>query len=146
MPRVLLVEDNDLNRDMLQRRLARRGYEVVLAINGAEALAVARAGNVDLLLMDLRLPDVSGWDVTRRLRGDEETKTLPIIALTAHARPSDRQEALDAGCDEYDTKPVDMPRLLEKIERLLRARGITPPASSAGGDGQPTQNGGNQNA
>jgi two-component system cell cycle response regulator DivK len=119
MSKILLVEDNELNQDMLRRRLARRGYDVVTAENGAQALAAAEKEPFDLILMDLRLPDISGWDVTRQLRARSANRSLKIIALTAHAMEGDRQSALDAGCDDYDTKPVDMTRLTEKIAKLL---------------------------
>ena len=121
MPRILLVEDNELNRDMLSRRLARKGYEVVLAGDGAEGVAAATAGRPDLVLMDMSLPVLDGWEATRRLKAAPETRPIPVIALTAHAMSSDREKALEAGCDDYDTKPVELPRLLGKIERLLRA-------------------------
>jgi len=119
MPKILLVEDNEMNRDMLSRRLARRGHEVVTADNGAQALTAAEKEKFDLVLMDLRLPDISGWEVTKQLRARSANQALKIIALTAHAMEGDRQAALDAGCDDYDTKPVDMVRLTEKIARLL---------------------------
>ena len=121
MPKILLVEDNELNRDMLSRRLARKGYEVVLAGDGAEGVAAATAGRPDLVLMDMSLPVLDGWEATRRLKVVPETRSIPVIALTAHAMSSDREKALEAGCDDYDTKPIELPRLLEKIERLLRA-------------------------
>jgi len=119
MTKILLVEDNELNRDMLKRRLMRRGYEIVTAENGAEALSAAASQKFDLILMDLRLPDISGWDVTRQLRAKSANGSMKIIALTAHAMEGDRQAAIDAGCDDYDTKPVDMVRLMAKIARLL---------------------------
>ena len=121
MAKILLVEDNELNRDMLSRRLARKGYEVVLAGDGAEGVAAAAAGRPDLVLMDMSLPVLDGWEATRRLKAAPETRSIPVIALTAHAMSSDRERALESGCDDYDTKPVELPRLLEKIERLLRA-------------------------
>jgi CheY-like chemotaxis protein len=121
MPKILLVEDNELNRDMLSRRLVRKGYEVVLAEDGAQGVAAATAGRPDLVLMDMSLPVLDGWEATRRLRAAPETRSIPVIALTAHAMSSDREKALEAGCDDYDTKPIELPRLLEKIERLLRA-------------------------
>jgi CheY-like chemotaxis protein len=121
MPKILLVEDNELNRDMLSRRLMRKGYEVVLAGDGAEGVAAATAGRPDLVLMDMSLPVLDGWEATRRLKAAPETRSIPVIALTAHALSSDREKALEAGCDDYDTKPIELPRLLEKIERLLRA-------------------------
>lgn len=119
MPKILLVEDNDMNRDMLSRRLIRKGYEVVLALDGEEGMAKAESESPDLILMDMSLPLVDGWEATRRIKASEDLNAIPIIALTAHAMPTDRDKALEAGCDDYDTKPVDLPRLLEKIERLL---------------------------
>jgi two-component system cell cycle response regulator DivK len=119
MARILLVEDNELNRDMLSRRLNRRGFEVLIAENGERALALASEQMPDLVLMDMSLPVIDGWEATRRLKADPATAALPIIALTAHAMASDRERALEAGCDDYDSKPVDLPRLLEKIEKLL---------------------------
>ena len=121
MPKILLVEDNELNRDMLSRRLARKGYDVVLAEDGAAGVAAATAGRPDLVLMDMSLPVLDGWEATRLLKAAPETRSIPVIALTAHAMSSDREKALEAGCDDYDTKPIELPRLLEKIERLLRA-------------------------
>jgi CheY-like chemotaxis protein len=120
-PRILLIEDNELNRDMLRRRLERRGYDVAEAVDGLAGLAAAKASCPDLVLMDLRLPDIDGREVTRRLRSDPATARVPVIALTAHAMEGDREAALEAGCDDYDTKPVDLARLVGKIERLLRA-------------------------
>ena len=121
MAKILLVEDNELNRDMLSRRLARKGYEVLLAEDGAKGVAVAAAERPDLVLMDMSLPVLDGWEATRRLKGDPGTRAIPVIALTAHAMSTDREKAKEAGCDDYDTKPVELERLLEKIERLLRA-------------------------
>ena len=121
MAKILLVEDNELNRDMLSRRLARKGYEVLLAEDGARGVAAAAAERPDLVLMDMSLPVLDGWEATRRLKAAPETRPIPVIALTAHAMSSDREKALEAGCDDYDTKPVELPRLLGKIERLLRA-------------------------
>lgn len=121
MTRILVVEDNELNRDMLSRRLSRRGYEVVLAGDGREGLALAREMRPDLVLMDLSLPVLDGWETTRQLRADEELKGTPVIALTAHAMQGDRETALEAGCDDYDTKPVDFARLMGKIEALIGA-------------------------
>lgn len=121
MTRILLVEDNEMNRDMLSRRLARRGFEVLIAENGERALAVAGAERPDLVLMDMSLPVIDGWEATRRLKADPETAAIPVIALTAHAMEADRQRAMEAGCDDYDSKPVDLARLLGKIERLLGA-------------------------
>jgi CheY-like chemotaxis protein len=119
--KILIVEDNEMNRDMLSRRLARRGYEVVVAVDGAEGLARARAERPALILMDMSLPVIDGWEATRRLKADPETAAIPIIALTAHAMTSDRDKALEAGCDGYETKPVELPRLLEVMEKLLGA-------------------------
>jgi len=120
MPRILLIEDNEMNRDMLSRRLARRGYEVVIAVDGAEGLAMARRETPDLILMDMSLPEMDGWETTRRLRSDEAIRHIPVIALTAHAMAGDRDKAIEAGCDDYDTKPVDLAQLQEKIDALLR--------------------------
>jgi two-component system cell cycle response regulator DivK len=114
--RILLVEDNEMNRDMLSRRLRRRGYEVTAAGDGLEAIEKARPDVVDLILMDLSLPLLDGWQATRRIKAVPETRSIPIIALTAHAMPGDRERALDAGCDDYDTKPIDFNRLVDKIE------------------------------
>jgi two-component system cell cycle response regulator DivK len=119
MAKILLVEDNEMNRDMLSRRLERRGYEVVIAVDGGEGVAMARSENPDLILMDMSLPVVDGWEATRQLKAAPETGTIPIIALTAHAMSGDREKAIEAGCDDYDTKPIDLPNLLEKIETLL---------------------------
>lgn len=119
MPKILLVEDNEMNRDMLSRRLARRGYEVSLAEDGEEGLARAREEVPALILMDMSLPVLDGWEATRRLRADPELSGIPIIALTAHAMSGDREKAMAAGCDDYDTKPIDLARLLAKIESLL---------------------------
>ena len=119
MPKILLVEDNDMNRDMLSRRLIRKGYEVVIALDGQEGVAMAESESPDLILMDMSLPLIDGWEATRRIKATEQLNTIPIIALTAHAITTDRDKALEAGCDDYDTKPVELPRLLEKIERLL---------------------------
>ncbi len=119
MRRILLVEDNEMNRDMLSRRLQRKGYEIVIAIDGAQGVTLAQTVSPDLILMDLSLPVLDGWEATRQLKADPATKHLPIIALSAHAMAGDREKALEAGCDDYDTKPVELPRLLEKIEALL---------------------------
>ncbi|MDQ2987361.1 MAG: response regulator [Armatimonadota bacterium] len=119
MSRILLVEDNEMNRDMLSRRLERKGYEVVLAVDGPSGVEMALTQAPDLILMDMSLPVLDGWEVTRRLKADIATKHIPVIALTAHAMSSDREKALEAGCDDYDTKPVELPRLLGKIEALL---------------------------
>lgn len=119
MAKILLVEDNAMNRDMLSRRLVRSGYVVVMAVDGCEGIAVAQAERPDLILMDLSLPGIDGWEATRRLKSDDATRRIPVIALTAHAMSSDRQRAIEAGCDEYDTKPVHYQRLLTKIEKAL---------------------------
>ena len=123
MSKILLVEDNETNRDMLSRRLLRRGYDVVLAVDGESGLVLARSEAPDLILMDMSLPVLDGWEATRRLKAASATQRIPVIALTAHAMSSDRDRALEAGCDDYDTKPVELPRLLEKIEALLTATG-----------------------
>lgn len=122
MPRILLVEDNEMNRDMLSRRLLRKGYEVIMAVDGQEGVDLGRRERPDLILMDMSLPVLDGWEATRQLRAAAETRSTPIIALTAHALSTDRERAIDAGCDDFDTKPVELPRLLGKIEALL-ARG-----------------------
>jgi CheY-like chemotaxis protein len=119
---ILLVEDNEMNRDMLARRLARRGFEVIVALDGAEGLEVARQRLPDLILMDMELPHLDGWEVTRRLKTEAPTRRIPIIALTAHAMTGDRERALAAGCDDYDTKPLEFDRLLGKIHALLGVR------------------------
>lgn len=119
MTRVLLVEDNDMNRDMLSRRLRRRGFEVLIATDGAQGLAMAAAEKPDVILMDMSLPVLDGWEATRRLKAAPDTAGIPVIGLTAHAMATDRDKCLEAGCDEYDTKPVELSRLLDKIERLL---------------------------
>jgi CheY-like chemotaxis protein len=122
MPRLLLVEDNEMNRDMLSRRLQRKGYEVTLALDGQQGIDMAREQKPDLVLMDMSLPVVDGWEATRRLKAEEATRDIPVIALTAHAMAGDREKALEAGCDDYDTKPIELPRLLGKIEALLQKR------------------------
>ena len=119
MAKILLVEDNELNRDMLTRRLVRHGYSVVVAVDGEQGVAMATSEAPDIVLMDMSLPLLDGWSATRRLREQPETKGLPIIALTAHAMAGDREKALEAGCNDYDTKPVELPRLLGKIAALL---------------------------
>ena len=119
MAKILLVEDNELNRDMLSRRLIRRGYEVVMAVDGEEALASAAREQPNLILMDMRLPKIDGWEATLRLKADPSLCAIPVIALTAHAMAGDRERALEAGCDEFDTKPIEFERLLAKIEGLL---------------------------
>ena len=119
MPKVLLVEDNEMNRDMLSRRLVRRGYEVVFAVDGQQGIDMAASESPDIILMDLSLPVIDGWEATRRVKAQAATKNIPIIGLTAHAMSDDRDKAIDAGCDEYDTKPVELERLIGKMERLL---------------------------
>lgn len=116
---LLVVDDNEMNRDMLSRRLMRKGHEVAMATDGREGVDMARSGEYDIVLMDMSLPEIDGWEATRRLKQAAETQALPIIALTAHAMAGDRDKALEAGCDDYDTKPIDLPRLLGKIEALL---------------------------
>jgi CheY-like chemotaxis protein/anti-sigma regulatory factor (Ser/Thr protein kinase) len=119
MPRLLLVEDNEMNRDMLTRRLERKGYHVMVAIDGAEAIAKARGELPQVILMDMSLPVLDGWEAARRLKEDAATRRIPVIALTAHAMAGDREKALAAGCDDFDTKPIDLQRLLGKIEHQL---------------------------
>jgi CheY-like chemotaxis protein len=121
MAKILIVEDNEMNRDMLSRRLIRRGYEVVMAVDGEEGITAAKAEYPDLILMDMSLPVIDGWEATRRLKAEPNTRTIPVIGLTAHAMAGDREKVIDAGCDDYDTKPVELPRLLQKIEALLDA-------------------------
>jgi two-component system cell cycle response regulator DivK len=122
MARILLVEDNEMNRDMLSRRLVRRGYQVLLARDGQEGLEAARTQAPDLILMDMSLPVMDGWEATRRLKDASETAGIPVVALTAHALSDDREKATRAGCDAYETKPVELPRLIETIEQLLQRR------------------------
>ena len=119
MAKILLVEDNEMNRDMLSRRLERRGYDVALAVDGRDGIEKAQSGDFDLVLMDMSLPEIDGWEATRQIRAQPATEKLPIIALTAHAMAGDREKALEAGCDDYDTKPIEFKRLLSKIEALL---------------------------
>jgi two-component system, cell cycle response regulator DivK len=121
MVRVLIVEDNEMNRDVLSRRLASRGYELLLAIDGLRGLAMAQADCPDLILMDLGLPGIDGWECARRLKANPATRHIPIIALSAHAMVGDREKALEAGCDEFDTKPIDFAGLLVKMERVLES-------------------------
>jgi CheY-like chemotaxis protein len=128
MPKILLVEDNELNRDMLSRRLERKGFEVSIAVDGRQGVAKALEGAYDLILMDMSLPEIDGWTATRQLRADPRTQSVPIIALTAHAMAGDREKAIGAGCDDYDSKPVEFSRLLAKIEARLSAK--SPPGSS----------------
>jgi CheY-like chemotaxis protein len=119
MPKILLVEDNEMNRDMLSRRLARNGYEVSIAIDGQQGADMAMSERPDLILMDMSLPVIDGWEAVRRIKANDATRRIPVIALTAHAMSGDREKALEAGCDDYDTKPVELPRLLGKIAALL---------------------------
>jgi two-component system, cell cycle response regulator DivK len=120
MPRILLVEDNDMNRDMLSRRLIRNGYEVSLAVDGQQGADMALSERPDLILMDMSLPVVDGWEATRRIKANDATRRIPVIALTAHAMSGDREKAMEVGCEDYDTKPVEMSRLLGKIAALLK--------------------------
>jgi two-component system, cell cycle response regulator DivK len=119
MTKVLLVEDNEMNRDMLSRRLIRRGFQVVFALDGQQGIDLARSDRPDIILMDMSLPVIDGWEATRRLKSDDATRSVPVIGLTAHAMSGDREKAIEAGCDDYDTKPVELDRLIGKIERLL---------------------------
>jgi CheY-like chemotaxis protein len=119
MTKVLLVEDNEMNRDMLSRRLTRRGFEVVFAMDGKQGVALAQSEQPDVILMDMSLPVMDGWEATRRVKADAATRSVPVIGLTAHAMDGDREKAIEAGCDDYDTKPVELDRLIGKIERLV---------------------------
>ncbi|NQW22276.1 MAG: response regulator [SAR202 cluster bacterium] len=119
MSKLLLIEDNEMNRDMLTRRLERKGYEISIAVDGKDGVMKAKADNPDLILMDMSLPNIDGWEATRIIKGSQETRHIPVIALTSHAMAGDRERALEVGCDEYDTKPIDFFRLLTKIENLL---------------------------
>jgi len=119
MPRILLIEDNEMNRDMLSQRLKRKGYEIVLAEDGQSGVEMAQANAPDLILMDMSLPVMDGWEATRKLKANPQTRHVPIVALTAHAMAADRARAIETGCDDYDIKPIDFPRLLAKIEALL---------------------------
>jgi two-component system cell cycle response regulator DivK len=121
MAKVLLVEDNEMNRDMLSRRLIRRGYAVVFAVDGQQGVDMAHNEKPDIILMDMSLPVMDGWEATRRVKSDDATRNTPVIGLTAHAMSGDREKAIEAGCDDYDTKPVELDRLIGKIERLLGA-------------------------
>lgn len=123
MPHILLVEDNEMNRDMLSRRLERKGYQISMAVDGQQAVDLAVSMSPDLILMDMSLPVLDGWEATRRLKSNQATQRIPIIALTAHAMAEDERKARDAGCDDYDTKPIDLVRLLGKITALLGAPG-----------------------
>jgi two-component system, cell cycle response regulator DivK len=120
MPRILLVEDNEMNRDMLSRRLSRNGYEVFLAMDGQQGADMAMSEQPDLILMDMSLPVIDGWEATRRIKANDATRRIPVIALTAHAMAGDREKAMEVGCEDYDTKPVEMSRLLGKIAVLLK--------------------------
>jgi len=122
MSKILLVEDNEMNRDMLSRRLIRKGYEVVMALDGHQAVEMATSERPDLILMDMSLPDLDGWEATRRIKAAAPTRAIPVIALTAHAMAGDREKALEAGCDDYDIKPIDLPRLLGKMTAALERR------------------------
>jgi two-component system, cell cycle response regulator DivK len=122
MAKVLLVEDNEMNRDMLFRRLSRRGYDVVFAVDGRQGVEMARSERPDIILMDMSLPVMDGWEATRQVKSDDEIRGVPVIGLTAHAMTGDREKVLEAGCDDYDTKPVELDRLIDKIERLLAER------------------------
>src|SRR5262245_15289873 len=122
MTKILLVEDNEMNRDMLSRRLVRKGYEVIIASDGQQAVEMAAHNGPDLILMDMSLPIMDGWEATRKVKAAQSTCSIPIIALTAHAMAGDRDKALAAGCDDYDTKPIELPRLLDKIAALLQRR------------------------
>jgi two-component system, cell cycle response regulator DivK len=124
MPKILLVEDNEMNRDMLSRRLQRKGYDVLIAIDGEQGVTVARSEQPDLILMDMSLPVLDGWEATRKIKADPSISGVPVIALTAHAMAGDQEKCVAAGCDDYDTKPVDLPRLLGKIELLLQQRAV----------------------
>ncbi|WP_368040228.1 response regulator [Ruegeria atlantica] len=121
LAKVLLVEDNEMNRDMLSRRLTRKGYVVVVAKDGLDGVSMAGSEAPDIILMDMSLPEIDGWEATRRIKRAPETASIPVIALTAHAMASDREKAMEAGCDDFDTKPVELSRLLEKMEKLLPA-------------------------
>ena len=118
MAKILIVEDNEMNRDMLSRRLERRGYVVVMAVDGAEGVAMSEVELPDIVLMDMSLPILNGWEATRAIKADALTAHVPVIALTAHSMPGDREKAMESGCDDYDTKPVDLPRLLSKMAAL----------------------------
>jgi two-component system cell cycle response regulator DivK len=121
MPKVLLVEDNEMNRDMLSRRLIRRGFEVIFAVDGQQGVDLAKSQRPDIILMDMSLPVIDDWEATRRVKSDDATRAVPVIGLTAHAMSGDREKAMEAGCDDYDTKPVELERLIGKMEKLLNA-------------------------
>jgi two-component system cell cycle response regulator DivK len=120
MPKILLVEDNEMNRDMLSRRLIRNGYEVSIAVDGQQGADMALSERPDLILMDMSLPGINGWEATRRIKANNATRRIPVIALTAHAMAGDREKAMEVGCEDYDTKPVEISRLLGKIAALLK--------------------------
>ena len=122
MNRLLLVEDNEMNRDMLTQRLERKGYQIMIAVDGIEGVRMAKSERPDLILMDMSLPNIDGWEATRLIKASVETRDIPVIALTSHAMPGDRERSLEVGCDEYDTKPIDFYRLLTKIDRLMRRK------------------------
>jgi CheY-like chemotaxis protein len=122
MPKILLVEDNEMNRDMLSRRLTRNGFEIVMAVDGQQGVDMSLSERPDLILMDMSLPVMDGWEATRQVKANPETQDIPVIALTAHAMAQDREKAMAAGCNDFDTKPVELPRLLEKIKALLDGR------------------------
>ena len=124
MKRILLVEDNEMNRDMLSRRLIRNGYEVCLATDGQQGAEMALSERPDLILMDMSLPVIDGWEATRRIKANDATRGIPVIALTAHAMAGDREKAMEVGCEDYDTKPVELPRLLGKIAALLASKAV----------------------
>jgi two-component system cell cycle response regulator DivK len=122
MTKILLVEDNEMNRDMLSRRLSRRGFEVAIATDGLAGVRMSRSERPDLILMDMSLPELDGWEATRQIKAEPDTRAIPVIALTAHAMSGDREKALEAGCDDFDTKPIELERLLGKIDSLLKGR------------------------
>ncbi len=125
MPKILLVEDNEMNRDMLSRRLVRKGYEVLIAVDGAEGVEMSISKEPDLILMDMSLPVLDGWQATTQIKTNSETQEIPVIAITANAMAGDREKCLAAGCDDYDTKPIEFPRLLDKIQKLLGKKAAT---------------------
>jgi CheY-like chemotaxis protein len=130
MPKVLLVEDNEMNRDMLSRRLVRRGFQVLMAVDGEQGVQMAQTELPDLILMDMSLPVLDGWGATRKIKAEPSTQSIPLIALTAHAMAGDRDKALEAGCDDYDTKPIELSRLLDKMDRLLSDKAVSAPSNS----------------
>ena len=130
MVNVLLVEDNEMNRDMLSRRLTKRGYAVQMAVDGQQGIDMAVSAKPDIIILDMSLPVVDGWEAARQIKANPASQNVPLIALTAHAMASDRERAISAGCDDFDTKPVELPRLLGKIEALLKAKGVTPPVKA----------------